>query len=257
MFRLERLVKSLNPPVAIAMLVSSRPNSKCFAVITGGDKSARMLSRRSAKKFHRLARLAVRNQISQQLQTRNQMHARAHILGNERAAKPPRFKPRSQKVIVIHQRVMHSGRGKRRRKLRLPNALRQPTAARPMPEMLLDVISQPLNLLAPVLRRNRNQNRLVISAANHFHLPARHQQTQQLEIFRMRLLNPLQQTSRKMQTNANLRLPLEQLHKGKIRMSVGLLDDAIEVSDRLVSVYQKNKLEFRHGESWRSTSRIP
>src|SRR5580704_16465865 len=105
MFRLERLVKSLDPPVAIAMLVSSRPNSKFLAIIASRNKSARMLSRRSAKKFHRLARLAIRNQIPQQLQARNQMHARAHILGDKRATKPPRFKPRAQKVIVIHQRV--------------------------------------------------------------------------------------------------------------------------------------------------------
>jgi hypothetical protein len=60
-----------------------------------------------------------------------------------------------------------------------------------------------------------------------------------------------------MQSDANLRMLLKQLHKGQIGMRVSLLNNAIEVSDRLVSVNQQYKLEFRHKASWNYATRIP
>src|SRR5271154_3664044 len=113
------------------------------------------------------------------------MHARAHIFSDERATKLPGVKSRAKKMIVVHQRVFNASRSERRWKLRLPNALRQPAAVRPTPKMLLDVISQSLDLLATILRRNRNQNRFIVTAADHLHLPARRQHTEQIEIFGM------------------------------------------------------------------------
>ncbi len=100
--------------------------------------------------------------------------------------------------------------------------------------------------------RNRHQNWFVESAADDFHLPARDQGTQALEILGMRLLEPFKQRTRVVQTNTNRWMTFQRLDERKISLSVCALKHILEISYRLVRMNEKDKLEFRHRRpQWR------
>jgi heme exporter protein D len=146
------------------------------------------------------------------------------------------FESRTEKMIVVHQRIFNAGRAQRRRELRLPNAFGKPGAARACAQMLFDVIREPRDLLQAVFRRNHRQDRLVKSSAGDFHLPALHQSAQLLEIFRMRPLDPFEQRTRIMQPDANRRMARQNFHERKIRLLVGALQHVVKISHRLMRV---------------------
>ena len=102
--------------------------------------------------------------------------------------------------------------------------------------MLLDVIREANDLIALVGRRNRYQDRLVKSAADHLHLTAPHEFAQPFEIFRMMRFDPRQQRARVVQAHARVRMPLKHLDERPVASRKRLLEYVIEVAGRLVSV---------------------
>ena len=112
--------------------------------------------------------------------------------------------------------------------------------------MFFDVVGEAGDLFVAVFRRNGDQDRLIKSAAGHFHLAALHQRAQQIEIFGMGALDPFQQRAGVMQAHANRRMAREDLNERQIRLRVGALDHVIKISDRLMRVNEEDKLKFRH-----------
>ena len=96
-------------------------------------------------------------------------------------------------MAVVDQRVFDSSFGQRRGQLRLPHAFRKPRADRPLAKLIFNKAAQPVNLLDSILERNRYQNRFVKSSAHDFHLAARHQRTNPLQIFGMLFGHPFEQ----------------------------------------------------------------
>ena len=137
-------------------------------------------------------------------------------------------------------------RRERRGQLRFPDAFGEPGAARTLAEMFFDVIGETRDLLVAVFGRNGDQDRLVETAADDFHLAALHQRAQQIEIFGMGAFDPFQQRAGEMQTHANGRMAREDLNERQVGLRVGALDHVVKVSDRLVRVNEEDKLKFRH-----------
>ena len=73
-----------------------------------------------------------------------------------------------------------------------------------------------------------------------------HQPAQQIEIFGMDALDPLQQRTGVMQTHTNRRMAREDLNERQIGLRVGTLNHVIKVSHRLMRVNEKDELKFRH-----------
>ena len=109
---------------------------------------------------------------------------------------------------------------------------------------MLKVICQFTELRDLIGVRNRRQNGLVIAPAHQFHLAAFHQFTKLLEIFRMTLFQPLEQNSGKMQAQVNAWMRVQRAHKRRIGFLVGIFDDVIEVSHRLVRMNDKSERDF-------------
>src|ERR1700689_1753265 len=96
----------------------------------------------------------------------------SEILRDVMAAELTGLKTAAEKVVVIHEGVFNARGSQRRRDLRLPDALGEPEAARPLHKMFFDVIRQPDDLFVTIMRGYRNQHRLVKSASYHFDLAA-------------------------------------------------------------------------------------
>src|SRR5579859_4450907 len=190
-----------------------------------------------------------RNQVAQRLLPGKKPHGFTAVLSLVRAKKFAGFKSSAEKMKIVDQGVTYLRCGKHRWQLRLPDALGHPRAGRPLAKMLFDVRREALDLFVLVLGRNHRQNRLVESAADHFHLLAFHQRAQLFEIFRMIFLNPNQQWSRIMQSRADFGVFFEMLDEWKIGALVAAFQYVFEISDGLMGVNQQGQMEFwRHGD---------
>src|SRR5579864_1297841 len=112
--------------------------------------------------------------------------------------------------------------------------------------MRFDVCREARDLLEAIAGRNRHQNRLVESAANHFGLTRSDQGAKAIEILRVRSLDPFEKRPRIVEAQADGRMPREHFDEGEVRIAVGAFEYVVEIPDRLVGVNQKYKLKFPH-----------
>ena len=201
--------ETLEPAVGIAELVGPGPDTELLEIVAHGREAAGVPEGGVAQEFRRLGLIAERDQISQRLQAGKKFHRVAEIFGEAVAVELVEIEAGAKEVVVVHKRVFDARRGKRRRDRRLPNALREPRAARPRAEMLFDVIGEAHDLLVAIVRRNGRQDRLVESAARDFHLAALHESAETVEIFRVRALDPFEQRPGIMEAHANRGMPRE------------------------------------------------
>src|ERR1700730_351183 len=184
--------KSLEPAVAVTVLVRLWPNAKFFEVVTHGCKPARVLLRSPAQKLNGLRDVSERNQVAQYFQSGKDSHTVAEVFGEIVAIELSQFEPGAKEMVIVDERVFDACGRKRRGHLRLPDALGQPCAARPRLKVLLDVIRGPGDLLVAILRRNYDKDRFLEAATHHFHLSALDQRPKPLEILRVCPLNPFE-----------------------------------------------------------------
>ena len=246
LIRFECRDEALEPAVGVAMIVGARPDAEFLHVIAHGRNAARMLTGGVAKKFDDLVRAAKGNEITKDLETRNQTNGLGLILGNESSEELAGVESGVEKVVIVDESIFNTGGSENRGKLRFPNALGEPRAARALPKMKRNVIREPLNLLTRILSGNGNQNRLIKTAAQEFHLSALDESSQALEILRMGFFEPFKEPAGIMQADAKKGMAEEQLNKGQIGFLVGVFDYAVEIADGLVRVNQENEIKARH-----------
>src|SRR5579859_225476 len=203
----------LKPAVGVAMIVGARPDAEFLHVVAHGCHAARMLSGGVAKKFDGLVRAAKGNEITKGLETRNQTDGLGLILGNESSEELAGVESGVEEVVVVDEGIFHTCGSENRGQLRLPNALGEPRAARALSKVKRNIIREPLNLLASVLSGDGNQNGLIKTAAQEFHLSALDKNSEALEIFRMGFFEPFQQPPRIVQADAKKGMAEEQLNK--------------------------------------------
>src|SRR5262249_52641778 len=148
------------------------------------------------------------------------LHRLSTVFGNVGAEEFFRLKAGSKEMNIINQRVLDAGSRQNGWKLRLPNALGQPGPIRRLAEKPGEIIRQTRDLLLLVLRWNGDQNGLVKSSADHFHLATVDQLSDKRKIVRTIPLNPLEQRTGIMQADVDCWMSLEQLKKRQIALVV-------------------------------------
>jgi hypothetical protein len=90
------------------------------------------------------------------------------------------------------------------------------------------------NLTNPVTRREHRKDRLEVGPTDDLH-PARFDQGRKpIEILRVVAIEPLHQGATGMEGDAERRIRLEDFEERQIAILIGLLEDPIEVADRLM-----------------------
>ncbi len=145
---------------------------------------------------------------------------------------------------VVHDGVLHIRRGQCIRKLRLPYTFGEPRSGRGRTKVADEVFAHARDLFGLILGRYGSENRFVKTTANQLDLAEAGELTQAIEEFRMALLEPFEERARVVQTEANGGMASDALNEREIGALVGLFKHAIEITDGLMTMDQKNEMEF-------------
>ena len=142
---------------------------------------------------------------------------------------------------IVENDVFRAGGGHVGCQALFPNPFRYPHAANLCAQAVFQIIAIAANLPDPIARGNHRQNRLEEGAADDFHSPRRHQRRQAIQIFRMMRIEPFDQRAAGVQRDLELRVAFEQIEKRPVAVLIGLLENTIEVADRLMIVQNEQK----------------
>ena len=238
--------EALEPAVGVAKFVGAGPDAEFFEVVAHGREAAGMFARGRAKKVGGFADVAKGNQVAENFQAGNDFHRVTEIFGEGVAVELFEVEAGAEEMIVVDERVIDAGGRERRRDFGLPYAFREPCAARTSAEMLVDVGGEARDLFAAVFMRDRDEDGLVEAAADHFDLAGAHERAQNVEIFGMEALDPLEERARIVKAGANRGMAREDFDEGQIGSFVGAFDYVIKISNWLVGVDQEDEFEFPH-----------
>jgi len=156
--------------------------------------------------------------------------------------------------------VIHDGPGiprvvERGGHVRLPDALREPCAARALAEGRRELAGHPSQLADPVALGQRREHRLAPAAAQDLHLATLVERAEPFHGLRALAAQPFEEGPRVVQPEAHLGMPLERLDHGQVRRVVVGRDDIAEVAHRLVVVEHERERDSRgHGAPDRSST---
>jgi hypothetical protein len=139
-------------------------------------------------------------------------------------------------VRVVEDRPAVAGRAEGGRDVRLPDALRQPRAARPPPEGFGDDVRHPVQLGNSISLGQGRQDRLEEPAAQDLHLAATDELPEPADERRALRLEPLEQRPGVMQAEMDARVALDGGDHRLVRPLEDVREDPAEVADRLMVV---------------------
>ena len=243
--------KRSSQPLAVDEPVGARPHPELLAVVDHGDRPRPAPALEVAET---LARVRERHQVAQALVDREHRHRRALLLGQVVAAERLGIEPGEREVRVVDEHELHAGLPQHPRQLRLPDPLGQPHPARGHAPVRLEEVGERLDLADLVPVRQERQDRLVEAAAQQLDLPVGGQAPQQVEGRTRARLEGLEQAPRAVHGQGQAAPgAIERLEEGMIGADDRLVDDAVEVADRLVVVDAEEEVE--RGRHSRSRSR--
>ncbi len=118
-----------------------------------------------------------------------------------------------------------------------PYALRQPRAARPHAEEIAEAQRQRAQLGAPVTIGYRRQHRLGVAAADHLELARAHHARDARDVIRELDIEIAEQPAADVQADDDAGMALQRLEKRAVAARQRIVDDVIEIADRLVRVH--------------------
>ncbi len=139
-------------------------------------------------------------------------------------------------MVVVQAGPLVAGVGQVERQRRLPDALGQPGPAWPLPESRLQFVSHPHQLAVAVAVGERDQDRLVVAAADDLDLATIDEPADLVDRLGLVGGHPLQQRPGVVKAKANPRMPLQGVEHRRVGVLVDVLDHPAEVADRLVVV---------------------
>ena len=155
--------------------------------------------------------------------------------------------PGHQEVAIVHQRVAHAGVRQVGGELGLPDPLGEPEARRIHAEARADRLVQPLDLLDPVLARERRQHRLVEAGEQELDPAVGGEPAEPVEVGGLVELEPLEQRSAQVQHDRQ-ELPVgERVEQRAVHVLDVLGEDVIEVADGLMEVQAEREADGSHG----------
>ncbi len=239
--RAQRVQEALQPALAVDEPVGARPHPELLAVVDHGDRPRPAPALEVAEA---LARVRERHQVAQPLVDREHRHRRALLLGQVVAAERLGIEPGEREVRVVDEHELHAGLPQHPRQLRLPDPLGQPHPARGHAPVRLEEVGERLDLADLVPVRQERQDRLVEAAPQQLHLPVGGQAPQQVEGRTRAGLEGLEQAPRAVHGQGQAAPgAIERLEEGVIGPDDRVVDDGVEVADRLVVVDAEEEVE--------------
>ncbi|OIQ79887.1 hypothetical protein GALL_383690 [mine drainage metagenome] len=153
----------------------------------------------------------------------------------------------AQKVVVIHGHIFDAGIAQRRNHGGFPHPFGQPGSPWVLPQLLVEVGGQLVDLPHPVPGRYRRQHRLGITGTEQFGLAAPDHFLQQLHVLRIMLEHVIEQPAADVDGKAEIRIAVHRLQKRAVAAEVGVIEHMGEVADRLVGMNAEEECNgFRH-----------
>ena len=216
------------------MLVGRRPCPELLAVVAHRPEARAVVGGVLAQIVDHVVNVAERDAVAESLlrpEHRQQMALVFRRVGAPQVRLGDRGGP---EMRVVENRPAVAGGDERRREVRLPDALRQPRAARTASGDLGHLGCHPRQLPDPIALGQRRQHWLVIAAAQQLDLVAPHERAQPFDEVRPLRSQPLQQRARVMERQADARMALEGLEHRQVGLAVDVGKHPAEVADRLV-----------------------
>ena len=218
------------------MLERGRPGAELLAVVAHHPDPVAGLGRVVAQVADHVLDRPERNPVAQPLLRAEHREQVALVLGRVGAPKVLLGDRRRAEVLVVEDRPAVARGLERRRQVRLPDPLGQPGAERPAAGDTLDHRGHAGELVEPVVRGQRREDRLVQAAAQELDLVAVDERPEALEERRPLGCEPLEQRTRVVEREAHARVALERLDHRQIRLLKDLAEHPPEVADGLVVV---------------------
>src|SRR3989454_7819427 len=158
----DRREELLEPTVLVNALIGAGPRAELFAVVRVDDE-ARAFIRSHAKLLDRLTHVAERDEVAKLHASGEDDQRETLVFGDIRLAELLRAKTRLKKVLVVEHRVRDARLREKRRKVRLPDAFRQPCSERPLSEDRVYTIGKRPNLGDAIAPRHADEDRLVVT----------------------------------------------------------------------------------------------
>ncbi len=168
------------------------------------------------------------------------------LLGDVIAGNPILRHASGAEVGVVEERVADAGLREDPRQIGIPDALGQPHALRPCPEVPLAEHGHHLELTDRVMIGEHREDGLVEAAAQDLDLSPLDQRAEALEVRGPVLLDPLEQRTREVQADLHRLEPLDQIRDRPIAALVGVREDVLEVADGLVIVEDEEERPGGH-----------
>src|SRR5690349_14567599 len=153
-----------------------------------------------------------------------------------------------QKVTIIDQSVLDSGVRQVSGELGLPYALSEPESASIHSEPPANRLVHPLDLFHSIGSRQRGQYRLVEAGQQQLDLTIADQTAELVEICALMLFEPFQQRSGKVQHDRREAVSRQSFQDRAVDVADVLLEDVVEVADRLVQVKAEDEADRLHAQ---------
>ncbi len=236
----ERGKKLLKPRIVVAMLECAGPDVEFLHIVAHGGHVVGVGAGGFLEIGNDLLDGAKRNQVAKNFLTGDKTNRLTLIFCDVIDKKLVRLETGGEKVDIVEDSVLDIGFGKDGSELWLPDTLREPGTGGALAEMMLDIVSQTNQLHALIGVRDGDKDRLVETAANHFHLAGFHQRFQTLKIFRAILFDPGEQWTGIVEADVDPGMPLEGLNEGQIATCIGLLKNMAKIAARLMGVDEQD-----------------
>jgi len=160
-------------------------------------------------------------------------------------------------VHVIDQGISKVSGGKHAGELGLPDTLREPGAGRNPAEVLFEISVETRDLLALILRGNRDQDGFVEASADKLDLAVLDQLSQAVEILGPMFLDPGEERAGIVEAETNARMLFELYDEREIGGFIGFFENMFEIAAGLVRVDEQSEMKiWGHGDCFFSLPMI-
>src|SRR5215216_2993530 len=241
----DRADKLVQPPPLIDPLLGAGPAAE-FLTIVCQDGQPVTGAAELTQVVRGLLRRAEGDQVAQALIDGKQRNTFTVALRPERSMQLLRREPGDQEMTVVDQRVAHTRSCQIGRKLRFPDALGEPEAASIYAEAAANRLVHPLDLLDPVGAGQRGKHGLIEAGQEQLHPTIAHQLPEEVQVRGVVGLQPLEQWARQMEHERQEASGGEMLQNWTVDVLDMLLEDVIEVADRLMQVETEDEADRGH-----------
>ena len=182
-----------------------------------------------------------RNQITQRLAVGKDRQQMAVVFGQIVAVQLAFNETGVLEMEVVEQRVLDPRGGQVAGHALLPNPFGHPHAANACLQPIFQPTAIADDLTDPIARRNHRHDRLVKRAADDFDSARGDQARQPIQILGMVDVEPLHQRPAGVQGHLQARIALEDVQKRPVAVLIGLLENVVEIADRLMVVQDKQE----------------